>query len=239
MAGAFVAEYWSNAVGNVTTHTLDINTQGPATANNLLVVVISVDSGGDSFTTPTGWTLMETGSGGSSGFATYYRVASGTSADDPVFVWTDPGNAQSQCYELSGLDSSTPFEASDKDAVTYDISNRTSINTGSATPLTANGMAVALLGVDQINLWNVTASIDSSYTNFQIRGVSIYAGSAIAIKAYTTTAAQSPTFSTTDTGGRGGAAIAVFKEPGGAAATGIRNPMGGPLQLRTPLGRAA
>jgi len=216
VAGAYVQTWEEGQSELETSRTLTVS---GATANNLLCGVVVVRDGGDSFTTPTGWTLIHDASAGAFGTAAYYRIASGTSADDFACVWTDNGRPQLVVQEFSGLDSTAPFEAKDED-ITNISGTATTQSAGSATPLTANGLAVAFLGIKDSDEWNVgTVTIDNSYTSFDHyeETTAARAGAGMASKPYTTTAAQSPTFTTTDGGGDSYGAIAVFKEASGGA----------------------
>ena len=213
MAGAYVAT-WNNAIGgNVLELTVTVS---GAIAGNLLVAGISVRVGGDVFTTPSGWTELKTHSTGLNGYATYYRIATGTTSDDFISSWTNDGRPGARVNEYSGLDSIAPLEASDENLDNVS-SGTTSQDTGSATPLSANGMAIAVLCA-RVGADYSPSTINNSFTDLQQdAGISGSAATHIAAKAYTTTAAQSATFSTTDVGSFAYGVIAVFKEAGGSA----------------------
>ena len=194
-----------------TTFTLDIDTIG-ATAGNLLVAMVGIGFGGDVFTTPTGWTLLETASVDSPnnvGFASYWRVATGTTADNFTPVWTDAGACSLMAAEYSGLDATSSFEDSAEDAGSI-ATAVTTMATGSATPVTSDGLAIALLFADAPVLWDTTTTIDNSFIDTQFYGASTASYLGIASKVYTTTAAQSATWTTTDTGGVAYGTMAVF-----------------------------
>ena len=218
MAGAFVQSFVNSSSSNLTSLTVTVS---GATANALLKACIEVRIGGEVFTTPAGWTLIDDFITGTSfGGASYFRIADGTSADDFAPTWTNGGRPSAIVQEFSGLDSVSPLEASDEDESNLS-SGGTTQGCGSATPLTANGMAVAVFGSLDEREWGTgTISIDSSYTNLVTEspgGANSIAG--MASKPYSTTAAQAPTWSTSDVGGRSYGAISVFKEPAASGNT--------------------
>jgi hypothetical protein len=223
MAGAFV-QNWE--VGNPVGETTSITVSG-ATANNLLVAVVGIRGGGDSLTNHVGWTLIEYDTSGSDAAAMFYRIATGTSADNLTVNFVDNGRTSIQVFEFSGLDSTSPFEDSAADSSALSTA-ATSIGTGSATPTSANGMAVAGLFVRNWDDWSASDSllseiqIDSSFTGIEAitrGGVGTARPiAAMAYLAYTSATAKSATWSTS----YGSAAnsncwggIAVFKEAGG------------------------
>jgi hypothetical protein len=221
MAGAYVTGWNNTNENNVTTITVTVGTN--ATADNLLVAIVTVRAGGDAFTTPTGWTLLTDASSGSYGSAVYYRKATGTTADNFTPVWTDPGQPTAAVAEYSGLDTTPTLEDSGEDdsAITTTV---TSIGTGTATPTTANGLAIAFLALRTWDPWATTTaltevSIDSGFTkDYHIANSnSLRPAVVIASEVYTSTAAQSATWSTTGTASQCYGAIGVFKEAAGGS----------------------
>jgi len=218
MAGAFVQAFSVGSGALVTTVTVTVS---GATANNLLVSIIYVRLGGDVFTTPSGWTLLETHSTGNQGAAAYYRVASGDSSDDFIPVWTDSGRVFAVVYEVSGLGSTSPLEDSSEDTTTMTTPGQ-SVGTGTSTPVTANGMAISGLGVDLRSSWSAgtpfsEVTIDNSFTDVILQsdgGNQPLVG--MASKVYTSTAGQSATWSTNLGSANDDEAygfMSVFKEP--------------------------
>jgi len=217
------------AFAEVSTHTnssgsgvgsLTVTVSG-AVANNLLVGQITVRNGGDAFTTPTGWTLIDTHSTGSFGYATYYRIASGTSADDAAFSWTDNGPCYGAVVEYSGnATSSVLVQSSEK---TSDLgSTLTSHTTNSITP-TASNLILAALAVLHNAGWNTPTSQTTTVSSpFSLSDENTTASSGqpyAAIAYYETpdTTARTATFTTTDVGSEPASVIMEFA----AAAGGI------------------
>lgn len=206
-----------------TSLTLDVNTTG-ATSGNLLVSVIVVKNGGDTFYTPTGWTLIHTysaGGGANWGTACYYRTASGTSADDCAFSWDDAGFAYAVGQEFSGVLASTAPEDTDEDE-TYVASTAASTTSGSATPTTANGIAIAFGAAQNESSWGEeTWAFSGGFGNIATAGAATRSTAAIASLAYTSVSAKTSTISTSEGDSRCYGAIAVFKEAsaGGVTAT--------------------
>lgn len=218
MAGAYVQEWHDGASGTSFTVTVS-----GATANNLLVAVVAVNENGTTFSA-SGWTglashdyIADTGSV-DGGCAAYYRIASGDSGDNFSPSWTGSGQGAGMVHEFSGLASSSPLEDFAEDTSNL-TTNVTSQGTGTATPLTSNGMAVAMLANFRAAYWLDAIAVNNAFANFSYFETNFARGmSGIASKAYTSTAGQNATFSCSDTGAGAWGAMAVFKEPGGAAA---------------------
>lgn len=242
MAGAFVQVAGANSSTVATDVSASVTLSG-TTANNLLVLALSVSNGGDVFTDPSGWTkILQCPLSGFANGVVYYKIADGSETNVTV-AFSNAGEWAATVCEYSGLATSSVLEASGENE-TYISSDQTagaSINSGSATPSTANGMAIAChMGPDERDANESELSIDNSYTinDFEQPMAGNNAIVAIASKAYTTTAAQSPNWSTsTGAAWKAYTTIAVFKEAAAGGLTGIRNPMGGPIVLRNPLGR--
>ena len=221
MSGAFVTKWDNTTVGNATTQTVTVGTPS-ATADNLLIGCIAVKNGGDAFTEPTGWTVIHTTSLGAFGVAVYRRKATGTSADDFACEWTDSGTPGAMVVEMSGLDADTAPEADN--IVDSGGASVTTLQGTSTTPLTANGTAISILIGFNITDWAVAqTTIDASFT---IDGVPTWPSAApnvsFASKNYTSTAAHSPTWTTTDVGNEAMVSMLVFKD---TAAGGLSIPV--------------
>jgi len=222
MAGAFVQSFGNGSGGsNVTT--LSVTLSG-TTANNLLIAVVCTRAAGNTFVVPSGWTFVAGRDDlGDSllGIAIYERVSDGAETS-VAFNWSGGARAQGLVAEYSGLAATSPREDFAEDESNIN-SATTSQPTGSATPISANGMGIAILGSNDARDWHDgLTSIDNSYVKDAFRNNSAVAQPAINIASlvYTTTAAQSATWTTSDVGGDGAyGAMLVFKEPaaGGAA----------------------
>ena len=220
MAGAHVQDWTSGTLSGATSDSVTIS---GATSGNLLVAVISHNSGGNTFSA-TGWTNRgEANTSGTHAIAFFDRIATGDSNDNFAPSWTTGGRTGTVVREYSGLDSTTPLESVSTLNLGLNISAATGHGTNSATPTTANGLAVAVLSIDDNDNWmaDVTLasslSISNSFLNIGIGGQTTATNrpnSAIAEKVYTSTAAQSATWT-----GDGGststviAAMLVYKEP--------------------------
>jgi hypothetical protein len=142
---------WSNySTSNSTSITVTVGTN--ATANNLLVAIVAVWVGGDSFTTPTDWTLVDSHSTGTDGYAVYYKLAAGTSADDFDPSWTDAGFPGAHVIEYSGNATSGVLAQSSEniDDIATNVQTHT---TNSITPTTGN-LVAALFASIEGNKWN-------------------------------------------------------------------------------------
>lgn len=192
-----------------------------AVANNLLVGQITVRNGGDAFTTPTGWTLIDTHSTGAFGYATYYRIASGTSADDAAFSWTDNGPCYGAVVEYSGnATSSVLVQSSEK---TSDLGSTVTTHTTNSLTPTAGNLLLAALAVLHNAGWNTPASQTttvSSPFSFSDENTTESSGQPYAAIAYYETpdaTARAATFTTNDAGSEPASVIMEFA----AAASGI------------------
>lgn len=206
----FEQEWVNTSASSITTLSLTVS---GATSGNILIGVAAVRSGGDLFTTPTGWTEITQASGGSFGCLICWREASGTSADNFEVEWTDAGLPGLRVTEYSGVDTTSPVEDWAEDTTNMTTASATKA-CGTATPTTADGIAIAVLGTNRAQNW-IPTSIDSSYTIDTAEMVT-WGDVTIAHKLYTTTADQSPTWSTT-IGDMAYGAVMVFKAADGAA----------------------
>lgn len=212
MAGAYV-QTWSGNGNLSSTETLTIS---GATADNLLVAAVVNRQGltGESYTHPTGWTLIQEGIGGVAG-AVYYRIATGDSNDNFTWTLSTTGRWAHIAQEFSGLQTTTPLDGSNENESGLDTSLLGSLSTGSVTPSVSTTFAVAYLGADG-SFSSTTPTIDSSFGNLQSSwpGSTSYPMIAMASKDLTTTDAVNPTWSG-DSNDNCYAALAVFKETTG------------------------
>ena len=218
MAFSEVSTYNNSSGSGVGSLTITVS---GAVANNLLVAQITVRNGGDAFTTPTGWTLIDTHSTGSFGYATYYRIASGTSADDAAFAWTDNGPCYGAVVEYSGnATSSVLVQSSEK---TSDLGSTVTTHTTNSLTPTAGNLLLAALAVLHNAGWNTPASqtttVSSPFSlsdeNTTASGSQPYA--AIAYYETPDTTTRAATFTTNDAGSEPASVIMEFA----AAAGGI------------------
>ncbi|WP_147867724.1 hypothetical protein [Stieleria maiorica] len=177
------------------------------------MAVVACRFGEEPFTTPSGWTLLESGDGSDGAGATYYRVASGTSADNFSPSWTNTARYKLIVCEYSGLDSTPVMEDSGQ---TLNMSSDVdTIGTGSATPATADGKAIAFFAC----AWDfLSPTIDGGFTVNQnlASDQSFRPGAAIASVDYSSTSPISATWTKlSGSGGPAFGAIAVFKDAGG------------------------
>lgn len=214
MAVAFVQSWRTGGTSaNAVTGTVTVS---GATADNLLVAVAASRSG--TAYAASGWTLIQTGEG-SIGSAAFYRIASGTSADNFVATWTGSNRYALCVAEYSGLATSSVLDTSAEDASQVS-STTTTISTGTASPTVA-GLAVAFYG------GNHTASavegdltIDSSFTKRVTTDPTIAvnrAQAAIAELDLSSTSSVSATWTTATAVSGTYGAISIFQEAAGAA----------------------
>lgn len=204
-APAYVQQWSNNATTAVTS--LDVTVSGE-TASNALLGVVGVASGGDVFTTPSGWTLIHDFSSGAFGGALYYRSATG-SGETVGFSWTDSGRPTAAIIEVSGLAITLEDSAEDETNI---ATNVTSQGTGTATPTSTDCLGVAFGVFEHYEDWDggfattnsyvVRANVDNATTSSP--------KVVIATKLVDDGSNQSTTFSTTDAGQKAYGAIAVF-----------------------------
>ena len=222
MAGAFVQSFVNSSGTTVTS--LAVTLSG-TTANNLLVATVSFQNNPATMAPLSGWTKREEEISASPGAGvTFDRIADGGETG-VTFTWTTAREVAVVVCEYSGLDSTSPHEDSGEN-VSFISTEQTAgapINTGSATPVSANGLAVAHhMGPDERDVNDSELSINNSYTKhvFTVSGTGNNPIASQASLVYTTTAAQSPDWDTSRTGNwRAYCAISVYKEP--AAGTDI------------------
>ena len=156
MALLFVNDWSATNGSTVTTIFVDVNSE--ATIGSLLVAGLTVRGGGDALvSTPTGWNLREfLSSGGSRCIALYDRIATGDVNDSPTLNWTDSGRPVAVVTEYTGAHATAPFESSDSG----DQTSGTSPTTPTISPLTANGTAIAIIGVRNGNEWGDDSADD-------------------------------------------------------------------------------
>jgi hypothetical protein len=139
MTVAYV-QSWSGG-GSSSANTTSTLTVSGATANNLLVAVVAVRLGASaSFTGASGWTKICDAVGTVAG-AMYYRIASGTSADNFSPNWSVSARFAFAASEYSGLVTSSVLDTSAENESQVG-STTTTVSTGSASPSVA-GFAVA------------------------------------------------------------------------------------------------
>lgn len=231
MAGAFVQIAGEASDNTVSVATIAVTLSG-TTANNLLVAAISFrnSSSVSPITASSGWSSIQDHTTGSDAQgATFYRISDGAETS-VTFSWTNNSSYAVTVLEYSGLATSSPLENSGE-SLTYVTTGQTSgdpIPSGSATPATANGLAVAFaVGYDERQANQSELSINNSYTidDYKTPSAGAQPYVAIASKVYTTTAAQSPSWDTSlTTTWKLYGVVAVFKEPGGATISGSGAP---------------
>ena len=220
------------------TSPLIINGVGDATddwvtpaSGNLLICVAGVRRGTGTTVSsqvipPAGWTAVESAwvtlasrlNGG-----TFYRVSDGTesSISFSITTLTDVANWSVGCEAFT-------VTGADLTAVDVSSDNETNINnTGttvqptaatSITPSKANSVVFAVVVGEITNDWNLAESIDQSYTKSADLAASTTARPTVIIsyKDLASAAAQSPSVTTTDVGGRAYGAIFAFVEASSA-----------------------
>jgi len=217
---AFVQKFGNNVNPYGTSNTVALS---GVTANNLLVAILGCYDGDSSaFTTPSGWTLIET-TGGVSSSATvrngamFYKVADG-SETSVTFTWTTSARSNCTLIEYSGADAISPLEDSGK-SVSTDTLGGDPKSAGSATPTSANGQAVSGIVGKQ---GNGPFTINDS---FVVDGTTNGDGnsrpqSRMASRTYSSTASISPDWDISRViDWAAFAAIAVFKDAAGGGVT--------------------
>jgi len=217
MAGAYVTGWHNNsAYSSVTSLAVTVS----PTVNNLIVGISAANAGGtQTIGTPTGFTNIQKADPSATGVSVSYsyKVAAG---DETTVTFTiDIGTRMAGIVaEYSGLATTTPLEDSAVDT-TY-IQTTGSVHAcGSATPVSANGIALAAGGSRQSANFGEQANpptIDNSYTIDKIHSYTPSTAMPIAVvasKTYTSTAAQAPSWTNYQSTAYSVCAIAVFKEP--------------------------
>jgi hypothetical protein len=209
---------------NPTSSTISVTLSG-VTANNLLVAVVSLwQNSATAISTPSGWALIEKAEGFNTGGLTardgamFYKVADGTETDITV-TWTGSCRSSAIVTEYSGADATSPFEDSGEGPNTI-ISSGDPLNAGSATPVTADGQAVAAIGAATGFIGDSKLGVTDGFTiDHEQQGVGgTRPATAMASRTYSATTARSPDFTTIQSGDWAGfAAVAVFKDTGGGS----------------------
>tara|TARA_R110000850_G_scaffold172331_2_gene297572 strand:- start:14412 stop:18347 length:3936 start_codon:yes stop_codon:yes gene_type:complete len=208
----------SNTSESVTVYTPEL--QENVHVGSLLVATIAIRAGGDSFTTPTGWTLLETtNEGGFFGNATYWRIADRSAADDFSITWTDGGRASIMIQEYGSAGGTFTLDGSDK-------TNGTSSNTKTPPAVsasTSSGIAVAILHSFNQSSWGTLAANitePTGYTDFdEGYAASSRPYTAMGSKELTSASSEAPGWSTSASGGNSWAAVGVFTLAAGGAVT--------------------
>ncbi len=212
MPGAYV-QSWQTTSSTTTLTSLGTSLSG-VTAGNLLVAILVANGSTGGFDAVSGWTLQAESFDGDVSAGVYTRVADGAETSATFSFGGPARRANLTVAEYSGLDTTVQIEAAAVDD-SYRTTASTTFPTGSATPLTANGLGIAFLGhQDERNSGVGEISIDSGYT-IDVP-MTVVTGAVpspwVASKAYTTTAAQSATWSTTANADQGIGFMLVAKE---------------------------
>jgi hypothetical protein len=213
MTVAYV-QSWSGG-GSSSANTVSTLTVSGATANNLLVAVVAIRSGASaSFTGASGWTKICDVAGTVAG-AMYYRIASGTSADNFSPNWGVSARFAFAASEYSGLVTSSVLDTSAENESQVG-STTTTVSTGSASPSVA-GFAVAFYaGNHDASAVESDLTIGSSFTKRVTTDPTLAinrAQAAIADLDLTGTSSVSATWTSATSVAGTYAACAVFVEP--------------------------
>jgi hypothetical protein len=211
-----------NGTDGVSTRSVSITT--PA-ANELIVVDVAVhradrgvstvkDQNGDSFTQ-----ILKSSSTSSASpqGSLWYKIADGDETSIELVFGGSARHVVSFAI-YSGLDATSPLEASNQDESNI-ATSVTSQGTNSATPTNADGVAVYGFACVNGLYWDDPFS-SSAGTIRESVPVNGYVGGAIADEIYSSASSKSTTFSTTDTGAAAWGAVAVFKATAGGGVTG-------------------
>ena len=203
------------------------------TAGNLIVAIIGVTSGGDSFTIPTGYLEYNTQSDNDEGIEVVYRIATGDSDDDIDFSWVDTGRWAVCVYEIEG-----PFDESSlldgAGSSTDNISSTVaSSSPGSASPSSTDGVAVTCLFIrntsdaaTDTNGGGVSLNAGYDTPTYSCNYYAAHPTVAIATQVYASTAAIDPTW--TFSGSSQSASVQMFfKEDTGGGSGAITKRVNG------------
>lgn len=220
-AASNFVQTWNNGSSWATSTTVTVS---GSTSGYLLVGSVSLKSKNVT-PTATGWTLRENYAGTVTTGAVFERIATGDANDNFIPTWIGNCSCRAAVVEFSGL-SATPYETSGEDItyVTTEQSAGSAINSGSTTPSTANGIAIAVyMGPDESDIVN-SLSIDNGYTLDASVGSGVYPSIGFAHKNYTTTAAQSPNWSGVPANAWNGyGVILAYKEAAAGGLTPVSN----------------
>jgi len=214
MAGAYV-DGWGANNGNGADASITVTISTTPTVNNLLVCAATAHVNNDgTWNTPTDFTLVHNVVNSTLGVTGImaYKVSEGDEASVVASIATGTRRLSAIVAEYSGLATTSPLEDSDEDETNIATAVATQ-DTGTITPVTANGMAIVSVSArGQANI--TTPTIDESFTIDLSEGeIGSYPYTALASKAYTSTAALSPTWTKGASNFYGYGISAAFKEP--------------------------
>ena len=218
MTVAFVQEIAAAKTTSLVTTTGAVTVSG-ATANNLLFASLSIKSSlGGAVADDTGnWTVLDEHDVLGASGATFYRIASGTSADDFDASWPSAREYALTICEYSGAATSSPLNTSSEYTTysTTDVSAGTPIGPVTATPGSQPGLAITTVSQRDAREGDATElTVDNSFTNAQLHGNTgndPVAGQAS--KRYTSTSAINASWDTSlGVAWRGYLTLALFDE---------------------------
>lgn len=223
MAATLVQDTTGTQVQNEAT--LTATYASTPTQNNLLIAGFFTRSS-QPYTAPTGWTLaVEVQNTTENDWAAiYYRVAGASEATAVTFSDLDTsssGGSSLSISEWSGMATSTPLDV----VASTGRTSGTSISSGTtATLAQANELCYAVVGIRAASVTGL--AVDNSYTLLNQAGTTDNEANMVgdAYRVVAATDAQTTTFSWSGTQ-VALAAIACFKEAGGAPATTILRQM--------------
>lgn len=126
----------------------------PVSGNTLVVVLVNISSGSNTFATPSGWNLVRA----ETEAAAFWKISNGTETSTD-FTYTGGVATRSWGVELSGAHASAPFDSSGYNA----FAASTSVVTSTAASAAVNDeWAISMAGMNGTNGFNETAS--DSYT---------------------------------------------------------------------------
>jgi hypothetical protein len=209
-------------------------TAAAASSGNLLVAVLNLRYAMPLDATPTGWTEAFVGStsGSVPGSSAWYRIASGTSADDFSVDWTGSSRPAVQIREYSGCDATIGTVLNGQATnITQETGSVITIGTAK-TPTSQPGVAVGVCCPRESIDWDTSATtVASPFGNLSVEGINgsnrpvVY----LADYLYSSTGEITATFDTTDSGGEVSAAILLFNAAGGGPTPHPAGPFGHPL----------
>jgi hypothetical protein len=179
-------------------------------SGNLLYLIVSIEGDSGSITTPSGWTLIQSSTGGAVSGAVFYKTAAGTEQTVTI-SWTNSSTSRAWYAEFSGISSPT-LEASAENETYISTSSQSCSSGTTGTLSTSCCYAIAGFAVETGYGYND----DQSYTNSFVgqiyhSGTSARAAFAVALKTISATTAVTTTLSTTDTGAEIYGTVAIFK----------------------------
>lgn len=197
-----------------------VNSQNPTltfvstpTANNVIVVFIANDKGETTNINTAGYTTIHSSISGNLSGTLGYKISNGTETGVQAGLFNTASDSQMFYCEISGLDSSSPLDASAQDATNIS-STTTTQSSGSATAVAAAGIAIAAFAID--DSWNGrnTRSYTNSFTEIGSPVIDDFEpGSFVAKLNYSTTGAKSTVVTIGPTADEMFGCIALFKEP--------------------------